>query len=901
MKMKEKYGFLFKMTEEKKRVLVDLLLMAVLVSVVDLAAYKVNGIYPFGDASIARGDMVQQTIPAGMYYVWDVLHGKASPFFTWNSAFGMNISGASSLGALLSPLNILLYFSTRDNLVNFVNLLLILKMICIAYAMYFYLRRYEVKSSVHIIGGILYAFGAASLVHFQIMLVMDVAFLLPLLMIGLERIFRCRGCKFFILVLALCMMVNVYTGCITLIFIFLSCGMRVFLGMEDRAEKRKCALRLGVSVGAALLLSAVVSIPALICVGDAPRLGDSDYLNTYLTALQSSWSISEWKTVERMLINIALPCACILFFMLHGKNTLQENLSKYKGHIIMVFFMFLSVLVSGIELLWHGGSRASWPLRFVYVISFLLIDFAVAVYQENKSSTDDVRDKINQWSVFGFSLVAALVSGGIFSRIYETYCQSSVYATLQDGFLCILAELLFFGIYCCIFHSKHKALILLVLCMEIAGTSVISFAPNKDNVSVWSAEYLKAANNVAMSMETEPDEFERMKNMDYAVDHIEYSLVLGEEAISNYWHVISSTLQSKFSALGYSTNWTQLLDTGGTVFTDTLFNIKYYLNRNEMSDELYDFCEDVNENDTDVLHIYQNKFELPFVINTNVSELAPGGDQFETQNSLFAAITGSDSTLIEDLSGQISDNSLNIEIGNDKKLLYFYGTNTSDNAVSIMVNGNAVNIPASSSTGNQQYPADFCNGLVCLGIFQNENVTVQFSGSTDLSGLHLGLLDFATFEKGIETVKSQNPEIVSLERGKSSVDIKLDNVTKQNVFLPITYDDGWVCKVNGEKVSKINSIDGMLSIPVVQGENHIELTYVAPGRKTGAVLSVCALLGLIVFVLLDKKGKIPDGRLIAAAAHVAYVVLLLLFLVFVILFFAIPTWFYLRGIFIASE
>ena len=24
-------------------------------------------------------------------YMWDVLHGKASPFFTWNSALGMNI------------------------------------------------------------------------------------------------------------------------------------------------------------------------------------------------------------------------------------------------------------------------------------------------------------------------------------------------------------------------------------------------------------------------------------------------------------------------------------------------------------------------------------------------------------------------------------------------------------------------------------------------------------------------------------------------------------------------------------------------------------------------------------------------------------------------------------------
>ena len=89
-----------------RRTLWDLGIILLIVTVAVLTAYSVNGIYPFGSQSIARGDMVQQTIPAGMYYVWDVLHGKANPFFTWNSGLGMNISGAVSLGALFSPLPI---------------------------------------------------------------------------------------------------------------------------------------------------------------------------------------------------------------------------------------------------------------------------------------------------------------------------------------------------------------------------------------------------------------------------------------------------------------------------------------------------------------------------------------------------------------------------------------------------------------------------------------------------------------------------------------------------------------------------------------------------------------------------------------------------------------------------
>ena len=93
---------------ENRKTVMDLGILLLLVTIAACIAYGVNGIYPFGSKSIARGDMVQQTIPAGMYYVWDVLHGKASPFFTWNSGLGMNRSGAVSLGALFSPLNLFL-------------------------------------------------------------------------------------------------------------------------------------------------------------------------------------------------------------------------------------------------------------------------------------------------------------------------------------------------------------------------------------------------------------------------------------------------------------------------------------------------------------------------------------------------------------------------------------------------------------------------------------------------------------------------------------------------------------------------------------------------------------------------------------------------------------------------
>ncbi len=448
-------------------------------------------------------------------------------------------------------------------------------------------------------------------------------------------------------------------------------------------------------------------------------------------------------------------------------------------------------------------------------------------------------------------------------------------------------------------YTRAKGVILVLLCVEITCASVISFAPNKDNVSVFSADYLEAANDVAMGMETEIKDFERIKNTDYKVDHIEYSLVLGKEAISNYWHVINPSVQPKFAALGYSINWTQLLDTGGTVFSDTLFNIKYFLSQDDLTEELYDFCEVIDESG-DVIQLYKNKFELPFVINTDTSSLSPKSEKFETQNTLFAAVTGSQEKLIQDVSSQIYSNFCEMQIGNEKKILYFYGTNTSDNPVEIKVNGVPVRIPASSSMQNQQYPADFGNGFICLGAFQNETVQVQFSGGVNPSDLHLGMLDYAAFVNGIEKVKKENPKIVSLEQRNSGVDIELEGVTKSNLFLPVSYDEGWECNVNGEKVSDIQNLDGMLSIPVVEGKNDIKLRYTAPGQKAGAVLSICGLLALAAFVFVRKKIVIPE-KAADLAGYAAYTVFVGAFIIFFIALFVIPTLFYLRAVFIGTE
>lgn len=888
---------------ESRRTLWDLGIILLIVTVAVLTAYSVNGIYPFGSQSIARGDMVQQTIPAGMYYVWDVLHGKANPFFTWNSGLGMNISGAVSLGALFSPLNFFLYFSTRSYLYQFVNILMILKMIAIAYAMYFYLRKYDTERIAYVIGSVLYAFGAASLVHFQIMLVMDAAFLLPLIMIGIDRIFEDRGSLFFIVFFTMAMMVNVYTGCITLIYLLLSAGARTFLEDDrDKAIKKKWILRLGVSVVVSLLLSAVIVLPALRSIMEAPRSGDGNFLNTYMTALQAQWSDYEWSMVERMCVNMALPVAAMIGFVILAARS-YGYVKKYRGHIFVVIALLLSVIIPSVELLWHGGSRASWPVRFIYVISFVLIDFAMLLYQDHRDrESKPSKTSTDRWLSVVISLVVCIAAGRIFYKIYETYCGQAAYATLGDGFLCLLVEAVFAGIYVFLLKShRNRLAVLVVLCAQLAVTSVVSFAPNKENSTVFSSGYLEQANNVAKNMETETEAFERIKNTDYKIDHIHYPLVLGKQAISNYWHVISPDLQPNFSALGYSINWTQLLDAGGTIFSDTLLHIQYDLSYRELPGSMYRLCENIDNGNGEQIGLYQNNLELPFAIQTDTQELAASGEKFDTQNALYQAITGSSDTLIRDVSADINGSVYSTQVGAGRKVLYFYGTNSAEQPVSILVNGEQIYIPNSDTSENISYPKDFGNGLICLGSFENETVEVQFSGDVDASLLHLGWLDYDMLKSAAESIQKDNGDITLLKQKHAGVRLKIENVTKDYVFLPISYDKGWSCKVNGKKVT-IRSIDGMMSVPVEKGSDSIVLKYSPSGRKAGIVISLITLLVCLAGAYLLKKGKITqDQKGIVILSSAAYEIFGIVYAVFVAVLFAVPVLYYLKGILISTR
>ena len=106
--------------------------------------------------------------------------------------------------------------------------------------------------------------------------------------------------------------------------------------------------------------------------------------------------------------------------------------------------------------------------------------------------------------------------------------------------------------------------------------------------------------------------------------------------------------------------------------------------------------------------------------------------------------------------------------------------------MTIYVNGTPVKIPASYYYENEQYPSDFCNGLVCLGAFKIETVTVQFATNAAVTDLHLGTLDlYSLLEQTADTLKNQGMQVTELKQKNSGASFAVEDAKAGSGSIPV--------------------------------------------------------------------------------------------------------------------
>jgi hypothetical protein len=126
------------------------------------------------------------------------------------------------------------------------------------------------------------------------------------------------------------------------------------------------------------------------------------------------------------------------------------------------------------------------------------------------------------------------------------------------------------------------------------------------------------------------------------------------------------------------------------------------------------------------------------------------------------------------------------------------------------------------------------------------------------------------------------------------------------VFLPIAYDKGWTCTVNGNPTEIVEVLDSFMGVKVPVGNaNTVTLTFRPDGFNTGLCLTIISafLLAVSLYIARTKlwKEKVTIGVKRAVGVVVYNFYIAVFFALIAVLYIAPVLWSVIQKLFTVSK
>ncbi len=858
--------------------------------------YVFKGIWPFGANRIDYFDNMQQVAP--LYaHLWDWMHGKASLWFDWYTGFGTNVSMSISAFSMLSPFNLLLYLFPRTLILESISILTLVKMIFMAVAMYAYInKKYNSLSyNMKVAFSLMYTFCGYTVLYGSCFTPwMDIVALFPLLMLAYENMMQTGKKLFYIIMVAIIFIINYYLGAMSLVYIFLISGAYVLL-MSKKEKIKEHAWNLGIGTVAGLGLSCFVLVPVMMQLSGSQRGGSgqgivSQYIGWIKSAIISDGQMAAFQR-WMMLYGMAFAAAVIIM----GLKKFKEEKNTIRYMISLLLISLLPIVVEGINLMWHFGSYNGYTLRNGYIVAFTLITVAAYFAQRMfEEVTADKKQLVKQLVIF-------VVAAAVYAVIYNI---------IPSNDIILAAFILFIAIFIAAFIFYNKKLkkdgigfdfntIIAIVAIEVFIGAYSLIGPPKfyEYEPYQYGDYVQAANEVKDSLDIEESVTDRIVNPDISLN-ANYPLILRRSAMSSFTAALQSDTQSYSKKFGYSKYFLWLLDSGGTVFTNSLFHVTQAVNVNELDSQMY-----TPVRSDGGYTLYDANYKLPFAmsVNKNITRQDFSGNWEDLHNIFYKALTNDTQDIVNGMSYTKKESSVIREYNvraDGKQAVYINivdvnNRNTDANAswlissMHIYVNGEEVLVPTLGDVKNTAYFTDYNNNLVYLGTFENENFTIRVEYD-DPWYLKVSEVSFAglDMDKMQSLVDKHADDYCETSYTSDSLTVKLNGSGVNNMALiPVVYSDNWNVKVNGKKV-KAKSVCGLFTgVDIHAGENVIEMTFEPKGKKAGMLISLATLIMMIASALILKFTKLKVPALLKMCAAFIY---LELYNIVIVAMFLIP-------------
>lgn len=799
-----------------------------------LIIFYFNDLYPFSNNSIVQVDADYQFIPV-LYRIYDFLHGNGNIIYD-DIGFGNNIYISMIIqGSIFSPLSLLLYFTSRSNIVNFYNIIVMIKICLVSLTTYIYINKtFKIKEYYKIVFSVLYAFSGWILLNYFNIMWLDSVILFPLIIMFLNELFNNDKYIGYVITLSLSLIISYYMSYFILLFILFYSFIYIFLKV-DKDKVKRLIFKLGISTVIAILISSFSLLPALYQTFISSRFDNSGGNVIFYNFIN--------KSIYLMFSSIFLVFFTLLVFK-YKKD--KKNIYCY----IVLFILFvIGLFVEPINLALHMGSYWSFPYRYSFITLFILMNGSLYYLERYEYKG------LNKYQVIRF-VVFLLLGGSLLylnNLYYKDIVDSQIVLDFDDIEVYKNIILIFVVLVVMIFVSiTFKNKIFRYISFSIVCLLQI-FIYSSWTMYYSSGYYLsKNANMLNDNLDIVKDDLDRYK-MGYTNYTPDYGFIYGVNTLDNWLHILPKDEIDIYKRLGYRNTDTCIRSYGGTIFSDWLFNVGYLIGVDEYDNGMYNLI-DYYDRYYLYEYNYNNGFGLVYDrVNNTDYDIMYG---FELHNSIYRDLFNKDSDIIKIDEYFYTDVDDMVSVKYDVQEKGFLYINLYNEIDYIKVNGEFID-------------SDGYDYIIDLGIYEDDviiDIVMKYDSYVNFS------LGFISYDD-IMNLSNNVDDVMKVYNGYNvNVENDMDN---GYLFLPINNISGLKVYVNDRDVEVNSYMGNFVSVKLDKGYNEIEIRYEMPLFKLGIILSIFGVICLLLF------NRIFYNNIILNCSYYIYILVCLLLYLYI--------------------
>ena len=809
-----------------------LILSFLLPAVIMFTLFIIRGIYPFGDRSFLFSDMYHQYMPFFSEFLRKVKEGEGLAY-SYNVGIGSNFL-ALYVYYLASPLHWLAFLVPEAHLMEFMSYLVIIKIgLCGLTAAYYLQKRFERQDFGVLFFSCFYALSGFMAAYNWNIMWLDCVILLPLILLGLERLVKEGRCGMYCVTLALSIFTNYYISIMICIFLVL-----YFLALL-LTEKRSLRIIGNFALYSLLAggMAAVLLIPE-VCAIIVTDFGDMDFPDK----LQSYFSVLDMLARHCMCIdthrglehwpNIYSGVAVFLLLPMYLLND-RISIRKRFANMALMGFLLLGFSTNMLDFIWHGMNYPdSLPARQSFIYIFLVLVVCYEAYLR-------VQETSKKQILYGY-----LAAVG-FLLFCEKFVESDDFDIGIEAFTLVFVTIYAVLIY--LYRTREglrwkQLLGFLTLVVVIAESSINTSWTSVGTVSR-SAYLGQQADYDALYEYTRgrEDSFYRLEKFNRKTKND--GTLTGYPTASVFSSTMNSAVMDMYKRLGMRHSKVFYGFDGATAFVGALLNVNYMFGESENhGGSLYELLEKSGD-----IYLYESVYQLPFgyVAPTGYDLPENGNNGINVQNDLIKQL-GIEGNLLSKVSSKDSGEN---EVFSAKETGNYYARVTNGGTSKIEVIGSALEVQEFNDLKDES--------LIYLGqLYEGDIVTLTNGNEEDTTpdvSVDVYQLNEEVLAEAIAMLSEQALTDVVYDSTHVSGSISMEEAGR--LILSIPYESGWTITLNGEEVEPRLFGGTLIAFDLEPGDYALSMHYVPTGSGVGIAVSVFSILVFVGMLLVKRTAK----------------------------------------------